>query len=53
MDYVDISVAVATKKGLVTLVVRNIETIDLVGIEKAITDLGKKVIALFIARCAF
>jgi 2-oxoglutarate dehydrogenase E2 component (dihydrolipoamide succinyltransferase) len=41
-DYVDISVAVATEKGLVTPVVRNTETMDLVGIEKAIADLGKK-----------
>ncbi|KAL2816354.1 hypothetical protein BJX63DRAFT_388156 [Aspergillus granulosus] len=41
-DYVDISVAVATEKGLVTPVVRNSETMDLVGIEKAIADLGKK-----------
>jgi 2-oxoglutarate dehydrogenase E2 component (dihydrolipoamide succinyltransferase) len=43
-DYVDISVAVATEKGLVTPVVQNTEIIDLVGIEKAIADLGKKVI---------
>ena len=42
-DFVDISVAVATEKGLVTPVVRNAETLDLVGIEKAIADLGKKV----------
>ncbi|OQE12005.1 hypothetical protein PENFLA_c065G02766 [Penicillium flavigenum] len=41
-DYVDISVAVATEKGLVTPVVRNTEGKDLVGIEKAIADLGKK-----------
>lgn len=41
-DYVDISVAVATEKGLVTPVVRNSESLDLVGIEKAIADLGKK-----------
>ncbi|KAL8783798.1 MAG: hypothetical protein Q9195_009280 [Heterodermia aff. obscurata] len=41
-DYVDISVAVATEKGLVTPVVRNSESMDLVGIEKAIADLGKK-----------
>ncbi|RAO72973.1 uncharacterized protein BHQ10_008985 [Talaromyces amestolkiae] len=41
-DYVDISVAVATEKGLVTPVVRNAESMDLVGIEKAIADLGKK-----------
>ncbi|KAL3469029.1 hypothetical protein BJX99DRAFT_265586 [Aspergillus californicus] len=41
-DYVDISVAVATEKGLVTPVVRNAETMDLVGVEKSIADLGKK-----------
>ncbi|KAK4990833.1 2-oxoglutarate dehydrogenase complex E2 component [Elasticomyces elasticus] len=41
-DYVDISVAVATEKGLVTPVVRNAESLDLVGIEKAIAELGKK-----------
>jgi 2-oxoglutarate dehydrogenase E2 component (dihydrolipoamide succinyltransferase) len=43
-DYVDISVAVATEKGLVTPVVQNTKTIDFVSIEKAIADLGKKVI---------
>ena len=42
-DYVDISVAVATEKGLVTPVVRNTETLDLLGIERAIAELGKKV----------
>ena len=42
-DFVDISVAVATEKGLVTPVVRNAETLDLIGIDKAIADLGKKV----------
>ena len=42
-DYVDISVAVATEKGLVTPVVRNAEALDLVGIEGAIAELGKKV----------
>ncbi|KAI0798347.1 2-oxoacid dehydrogenase acyltransferase [Xylaria sp. FL0064] len=41
-DYVDISVAVATEKGLVTPVVRNAESMDLIGIEKAIADMGKK-----------
>ena len=44
-DYVDISVAVATEKGLVTPVVRNTEALDLIGIEKAIAELGKKVCA--------
>lgn len=41
-DYVDISVAVATEKGLVTPVVRNAEALNFVGIEKAIAELGKK-----------
>ncbi|KAL9083725.1 MAG: hypothetical protein Q9159_005625 [Coniocarpon cinnabarinum] len=41
-DYVDVSVAVATEKGLVTPVVRNAEAMDLVGIESGIADLGKK-----------
>ena len=42
-DYVDLSVAVATPKGLVTPVVRNIETMGFVDIEKEIAFLGKKV----------
>lgn len=42
-DYVDISVAVATEKGLTTPVVRNVESMGLLDIEKAIGDLGKKV----------
>ncbi len=42
-DYVDISVAVATPKGLVTPVVRNTETMNLIEIEQSIADLGKKV----------
>lgn len=41
-DYVDISVAVATPKGLVTPVVRNCDQLDVMGIEKAIHDLGVK-----------
>ncbi|KAI0475100.1 2-oxoacid dehydrogenase acyltransferase [Xylariaceae sp. FL0804] len=41
-DYVDISVAVATEKGLVTPVVRNAESMDMVGIEKSIADMGRK-----------
>jgi 2-oxoglutarate dehydrogenase E2 component (dihydrolipoamide succinyltransferase) len=42
-DYVDISVAVATEKGLVTPVVRNAESLDIIGIEREIAALGKKV----------
>ena len=41
-DYVDLSVAVATPKGLVTPVVRNAEGMGLVEIEKAIAELGKR-----------
>lgn len=41
-DYVDISVAVATEKGLVTPVVRNVESMDLIAIEQAIADMGRK-----------
>jgi 2-oxoglutarate dehydrogenase E2 component (dihydrolipoamide succinyltransferase) len=42
-DYVDISIAVATEKGLTTPVVRNVESMNLIDIEKAIAELGKKV----------
>ncbi len=41
-DYVDLSVAVATPKGLVTPVVRNIETMNFLQIENEIAFLGKK-----------
>ncbi|PPQ67209.1 hypothetical protein CVT26_007282 [Gymnopilus dilepis] len=41
-DYVDLSVAVATPKGLVTPVVRNAESMGLIEIEKEIAALGKK-----------
>jgi len=41
-DYVDLSVAVATPKGLVTPVVRNAEGMGFVEIEKEIANLGKK-----------
>ncbi|OAA73762.1 Dihydrolipoamide succinyltransferase [Cordyceps fumosorosea ARSEF 2679] len=41
-DYVDISVAVATEKGLVTPVVRNVESMDMIGVESSIADMGKK-----------
>jgi 2-oxoglutarate dehydrogenase E2 component (dihydrolipoamide succinyltransferase) len=42
-DYVDISVAVATEKGLVTPVVRNVESMSMIDVEKSIADMGKKV----------
>ncbi|ETW78086.1 hypothetical protein HETIRDRAFT_411257 [Heterobasidion irregulare TC 32-1] len=41
-DYVDLSVAVATPKGLVTPVLRNAEGMSFVDIEREIASLGKK-----------
>lgn len=41
-DYVDISLAVATEKGLVVPVVRNTETMDMITIEKSIAEMGAK-----------
>jgi len=41
-DFVDISVAVATPKGLVTPVLRNVEKLSFVQIENAIAEYGKK-----------
>lgn len=41
-DYVDMSVAVATPKGLVTPVLRNVEDMDYIDIEKNIAALGAK-----------
>lgn len=42
-DYVDLSVAVATPKGLVTPVVRNCESLEMLEIEREISNLGKLV----------
>ncbi|KAI8804967.1 hypothetical protein BJ742DRAFT_748716 [Cladochytrium replicatum] len=41
-DYIDISVAVATPKGLVTPVVRNTEAMNMIQIESAMAQLAKK-----------
>jgi len=41
-DYVDISIAVSTPKGLVVPVVRNVESMSFADIEKAIAALGEK-----------
>merc|ERR1712127_111343 len=41
-DYVDISVAVATPKGLVVLVLRNLESMNYADIEKGIAAVGEK-----------
>ncbi|KAE8417163.1 hypothetical protein BDV36DRAFT_257628 [Aspergillus pseudocaelatus] len=42
-DYIDLSVAVATPKGLVTPVLRNMENRTIVEIEQGIAELGGKV----------
>ena len=41
-NYMDISVAVATEKGLMTPVIRNVESMDIISIEKSIAELGAK-----------
>lgn len=41
-DYVDISVAVATPKGLVVPVIRNVEAMNYADIELTINQLGEK-----------
>lgn len=41
-DYTDISIAVATPKGLVTPIVRNAESLTILDIEQEIANLGKK-----------
>jgi 2-oxoglutarate dehydrogenase E2 component (dihydrolipoamide succinyltransferase) len=41
-DYVDLSVAVATPKGLVTPVIRNAESLSFVEFERELSALGKK-----------
>ncbi|KAG0232216.1 2-oxoglutarate dehydrogenase complex E2 component [Actinomortierella wolfii] len=41
-DFVDVSVAVATPKGLVTPVIRNAESMSFIEVEKAIAAYGKK-----------
>ncbi|XP_060790637.1 dihydrolipoyllysine-residue succinyltransferase component of 2-oxoglutarate dehydrogenase complex, mitochondrial [Neoarius graeffei] len=41
-DYVDISVAVATPKGLVVPVIRGVEGMNFADIEKSINELGEK-----------
>ncbi|KAI9359116.1 dihydrolipoyllysine-residue succinyltransferase E2 component [Pilaira anomala] len=41
-DFVDMSVAVSTPKGLVTPVLRNVEDMGLIDVERTIAELGKK-----------
>ena len=42
-DYVDISVAVATPKGLVVPVLRGVDQMSYAAIERGLADLGEKV----------
>ena len=42
-DFVDVSVAVSTPKGLVTPVLRNCESKTIIQLEKDLSELGKKV----------
>ncbi|EPY81356.1 dihydrolipoyllysine-residue succinyltransferase component of 2-oxoglutarate dehydrogenase complex, mitochondrial [Camelus ferus] len=41
-DYIDISVAVATPRGLVVPVIRNVESMNYADIERTISELGEK-----------
>ncbi|KAJ3126304.1 2-oxoglutarate dehydrogenase complex E2 component [Nowakowskiella sp. JEL0407] len=41
-DYMDVSVAVATPKGLVTPVIRNCEAMSIIQLEQAMAELAKK-----------
>lgn len=41
-DYIDISVAVSTPKGLVVPVLRNVESMNFANIERTIAELGEK-----------
>ncbi|XP_063804369.1 dihydrolipoyllysine-residue succinyltransferase component of 2-oxoglutarate dehydrogenase complex, mitochondrial isoform X2 [Pseudophryne corroboree] len=41
-DYIDISVAVSTPRGLVVPVLRNVESLNFAGIERTIAELGEK-----------
>jgi 2-oxoglutarate dehydrogenase E2 component (dihydrolipoamide succinyltransferase) len=42
-EFVDISVAVSTPKGLVTPVLRNCESMSIIQLEQAMLAVGKKV----------
>ncbi|KAJ0162797.1 Succinyltransferase component of 2-oxoglutarate dehydrogenase complex, partial [Colletotrichum tanaceti] len=42
-DYVDVSIAVSAPKGLVTPVLRNVDSLDIIGIERGVAELAAKV----------
>ncbi|CAJ0949368.1 unnamed protein product [Ranitomeya imitator] len=44
-DYIDISVAVSTPRGLVVPVLRNVESMNFADIERTIAELGEKVMS--------
>lgn len=46
--YIDVSVAVATPKGLVVPVLRNVETMDYATIEKTLNEYAIKVFSCFL-----
>ncbi|WP_300602251.1 2-oxoglutarate dehydrogenase complex dihydrolipoyllysine-residue succinyltransferase [Niabella sp.] len=41
-DYADISIAVSTPRGLTVPVIRNVESLSMAGVEKAVLELAKK-----------
>ncbi|KAK2043688.1 2-oxoacid dehydrogenase acyltransferase [Colletotrichum somersetense] len=41
-DYVDVSIAVSAPKGLVTPVLRNVDALDIIGIERGVAELAAK-----------
>ncbi|KAK2000982.1 2-oxoacid dehydrogenase acyltransferase [Colletotrichum falcatum] len=41
-DYVDVSIAVSGPKGLVTPVLRNVDALDIIGIERGVAELAAK-----------
>ncbi|WP_018629998.1 2-oxoglutarate dehydrogenase complex dihydrolipoyllysine-residue succinyltransferase [Niabella aurantiaca] len=41
-DYADISIAVSTPRGLTVPVIRNVESLSMAGVEKAVLDVAKK-----------
>ncbi|WYZ35134.1 hypothetical protein EsH8_I_001410 [Colletotrichum jinshuiense] len=41
-DYVDISIAVSAPKGLITPVLRNVDSLDIIGIERGVAELAAK-----------
>lgn len=47
-NYCDISIAVATPKGLVVPVIRNVESMGYAPIEKNLAELGAKVKTCFV-----